>query len=232
MKKTILLSSIFAVGAALATDIDSSVIGTLPVPVVAGQQLMAVPFADNDEGSIAVSDMVKTADLKPGTKLYVATSSGYDMWTLGDDGKWKAAQKVTIGNDGNAIADESKDATEATVKRGDAFWLETLDEQSGNVTLLGGKSDAATQVVPGGWNLIGNRGLVKVTVDQDSITGAATGDQIVVSKNGSLSYWTFKTGKGWRLPDGNGGWQKDVKLTLEAGQGCWLKTKNSVTVNF
>lgn len=232
MKKTILLSSIFAVGAALATDVDSTVIGTLPVEVAKGQQLMAVPFADNANGEIAVNDMVRTSDLETGTKLYVATSSGYDMWTLGDDGKWKAAKKVTIGNDGNAIADESKDATEATVKRGDAFWLETVEGQSGgNVTLLGGKSNAATQVVPGKWNLIGNRGLVEVTVGVDSITGAATGDQIVVSKNGSLSYWTFKTGKGWRLPDGKGGWQS-VALTLKAGQGCWLKTKNSVTVNF
>ena len=231
MKKTILLSSIFAVGAVLATDIDSTVIGTLPVEVAKGQQLMAVPFADNDKGEIAVSDMVKTSDLEAGTKLYVATSSGYDMWTLDEDGTWKAAKKVTIGDNGKAIEDESQNATKATVKRGDAFWLETLEGKSGNVTLLGGKSEAATQVVPGKWNLIGNRGLVEVTVGPDSITEAATGDQIVVSTNGSLSYWTFKKGKGWRLPDGNGGWQS-VALTLKAGQGCWLKTKNSVTVNF
>ena len=219
MKKTILLSSIFAVGAALATEINSSVIGTLPVEVAEGQQLMAVPFADNANGEIAVSDMVKTSDLEAGTKLYVATSSGYDMWTLDEDGTWKAAKKVTIGDNGKAIEDESQNATKATVKRGDAFWLETLEGKSGKVTLLGGKSEATPAVaVANKWNLISNPTIAKAVLTEKTFV---TGDKIAVPQGGKLVTYSWKENYGWWIRK-DGKILKNQTVEIDAGKGIWF----------
>lgn len=213
MKKTILLSSIFAAGAVLAaTDVDSSVIGTLPVTVVKDQQLMAVPFADAD-GEISVNDMVKTSDLTEGDKLYVANGNGYDMWKL-EGGQWKSANKVTIKADGSVDEGVSLSAENAKVKRGDAFWLETAN--GGNVMLLGGKSDAAPSVaVADKWNLISNP-----TIDEKDlveITGFVTGDRVSKLVDGNLRVYTYKKGTGWTQ-------RKEVleAFKVPAGTGIWF----------
>lgn len=219
MKKTILLSSIFAAGAVLAaTDVDSSVIGTLPVTVVKDQQLMAVPFADAD-GEISVNDMVKTSDLTEGDKLYVANGNGYDMWKL-EGGQWKSANKVTIKADGSVDEGVSLSAENAKVKRGDAFWLETAN--GGNVMLLGGKSNADSSVaVAGKWNLIGNPGIEDKTL---AATGFVNGDKVsILQENGYLKTWTFKTSQ-------NGWWVRgsDARtITVPAGKGIWFYANGS-----
>ena len=218
MKKTILLSSIFAVGAALATTVDSpNVIGTLPVAVSAGQQLMAAPFADSD-GTIAVNDMVKTADLTDGDALYVATSDGYDKWTFdAENRKWKPAKKVTIGAGGVAAEGESFSATDVKVKRGDAFWLQTA--KGGNVTLLGSKSEFPPAVaVANKWNLVSNP-----TIEPKKLAGGVNGDKVAVPSvetDGYLTVYTFRSGSGWWYADSDGR-HTGQTVTVPAGKGVW-----------
>ena len=233
MKKTILLSSIFAVGAAFAAaTVDSpNVIGTLPVEVSTGQQLMAAPFADSD-GTIAVNDMVKTANLSQDDALYVAKPDGYEKWTFdAENRKWVQAKKVTIGANGVVTEGEALSATEVKINRGDAFWLKTA--KGGDVTLLGSKSDADPSVAEAGkWNLVGNTSLSPVTIqDNKPFDGLSTNDKLVLPQaDGTLMTYTYKANKGWRIPDGNGGWIVASNLSIAAGKGCWLKTKETVTI--
>ena len=76
MKKTILLSSILAVGAALATDtvvLSANAIGALDVTITNAptQQLIAAPFVGyGTEGAVAVKDIVKTSNLAENSKMY------------------------------------------------------------------------------------------------------------------------------------------------------------------
>lgn len=219
MKKTILLSSIFAVGAAFAAaTVDSpNVIGTLPVAVSAGQQLMAAPFADSD-GKIAVNDMVKTANLSDGDALYVARSDGYEKWTFdATNRKWDPAKKVTIGADGSAVVGDEFTADEVRVKRGDAFWLET--KNGGNVTLLGSKSDATPAVaVANKWNLVSNP-----TIEPKNLAGGVNGDKVAVPSvetDGYLTVYTFRSGSGWWYADSDGR-HTDQTVTVPAGKGVW-----------
>ena len=222
MKKTILLSSIFAVGAALATDVDSTVIGTLPVEVAKGQQLMAAPFADNADGSIAVNDMVKTSDLVEGDKLYVANDSGYDMWKLDAKGEWVPGVKVSIDGTGKASESETAAATEIKVKRGDAFWLET--KNGGHVTLLGGKSDATPAVaVANKWNLISNPTIAKAVLTEKIFV---TGDKIAVPQDGKLVTYSWKENYGWWIR-ANGKIQKNQTVEIDAGKGIWFFANGS-----
>ena len=226
MKKTILLSSIFAVGAAIAaTTVDSpNVIGTLPVAVSAGQQLMAAPFADSD-GTIAVNDMVKTADLSNGDALYVAKSDGYEKWTFdATNRKWVPAKKVTIGPDGSAVEGDELSADEVKVKRGDAFWLETAN--GGNVTLLGSKSEFPPAVaVANKWNLVSNP-----TIEPKTLAGGVKGDKVAVpslSADGYLTIYTYKDNdSGWWYADSTGRHTKQT-VTVSAGKGVWYYAAGS-----
>lgn len=225
MKKTILLSSIFAVGAAFAAaTVDSpNVIGTLPVEVSTGQQLMAAPFADSD-GTIAVNDMVKTDDLSNGDALYVAKSDGYEKWTFNaTTRKWDPAKKVTIGADGSAVVGDEFTADEVRVKRGDAFWLQTA--KGGNVTLLGSKSEFPPAVaVANKWNLVSNP-----TIGPKTLAGGVNGDKVAVpsaATDGYLRVYTFRSGSGWWYADGDGR-HFNQTITVHAGKGVWYFASGS-----
>lgn len=68
MKKTILLSSLFAAAAAVAGEVVSSnAVAALnkPIDVKAKQTLLAVPFEGYEtSGKVKVADIVKTSDLQ------------------------------------------------------------------------------------------------------------------------------------------------------------------------
>ena len=221
MKKTILLSSIFAVGAAFATTAVNSdnEIAALPVDVGTGvPQLVTVPFAGYDGGDIKVDEMIKSFGLGTGTQLYVATGDGktYNTWTLQDDGSWRADNQYKV--EGNALVQaETKTTSEVTIARGNSFWVKPAS--AGQVVMLGQKPTGAASVdlASGKWNLVGNPTLSQITISMEMFSGAQRGDQLVVpQEDGKLVYYTLKnatSGLGW----------KDVKIP--AGKGFWLKTK-------
>lgn len=232
MKKTILLSTIFAVGAAFAdgTDIQSSnAIGALNLSITnsAAQTLVAVPFLGYEAGSaVKVKDMVKTSNLGTGSKLYVPDGNGaYNTWTLNASGQWIADAKVTINANGLPTAGQS-DSEDVTVKRGDAFWIEPVNA-AGTIYLLGQDAEPGTSAVSPGWNLIGNASTRDVMYSKV----ADNFDQIVIQVAGKLRYYTYKSGKGWRYQKDNGAWCSDPPC-IEAGQGLWYKAASGGTIQW
>lgn len=232
MKKTILLSSILAVGAVFAetTVTSGNAIGALDLTIstTRPQTLVSVPFLGYNGGAVAVQDMVKTSNLGEGSKLYVANGSGgYDTWTL-QEGTWTPNKKVTIGPNGAAIEGVTIDQSEATVARGGAFWIEPVNPESGKIYLLGqGVTTAGSStVVPNVWNLVGNTAAEAKTI---STSGYTAGDKICVQKDnteGTLLTYTYRS----KEP---AGWYKAGKLetlTIQPGQGFWFFSKVTTSI--
>ena len=240
MKKTILLSSLFAVGAAFATTVESgNAVGALDKQIStsdATQILISVPFLGyENDGAVKVCDMVKTSNLDAGSKLYVPDGTGtYNTWTLklvNEKLEWVADAKVTIVKGGAPSVGTSANQNDATVERGSAFWLEPkfkTGESSDTIFLLGQAADGAGSSTAGnGWHLLGN-----ASVDAKVITGVCDKDDtIVVQANGHLRYYTYSTKKSaWRYTTDDGTLSDPTNdpLTIDPGQGFWYNSKVSV----
>ena len=241
MKKTILLSTLFAAAAAVAeTTVESgNAVAALSTTVSdsAKQTLLAVPFEGYEtSGQVKVADIVKTSGLADDSKLYVPNTIGeYDTWTL-QSGQWTADVKVSVGLDGTVTKSTTASADNLTIKRGDAFWLEPQFESgksSGTVILLGqGDGNSGTSSVAPGWNLVGNASTSAVSL---AALTSSDGDQIIVQNEGMLRYYTYKPGKGWRYQIGMA-WSnpEDNPLTIAPGRGFWYKSKSDAdkTINW
>ena len=239
MKKTILLSSILAVGAAFAeapgTDVESAnLVGALDVTIstTRAQTLVSVPFLGYGGGDVAVQDMVKTSNLGEGSKLYVANGlGGYDTWTL-QEGTWTPNKKVTIGPNGAAIEGVTIDQSEATVARGGAFWIEPSEGTTvGKIYLLGqGETAAGLSTVVTGWNLVGNTsGVTKDIASagyKGEVQGYSDGEKICVQgEGGVLETYTYRAG--WR----KGRTEVNV-VNIAAGQGFWFLSKGTTSIKW
>lgn len=239
MKKTILLSSLFAAAAAVAGEVVSSnAVAALnkPIDVKAKQTLLAVPFEGYEtSGKVKVADIVKTSDLADGSKLYVPNGGGYDTWTL-TGGEWVAGKKVTVGPNGEVGEEVTDSASNVQINRGDAFWLEPkfdTGNTTGTVFLLGqgdgtpGTSTVAAKV----WNLVGN-----ASTEEVSLAGLESSDldQIIVQVDGALRYYTYKKAKGgWRYQIGTDWSKPDEKpLKIAPGQGFWYKSAEAKIINW
>lgn len=239
MKKTILLSSLFAAAAAVAGEVPSgNAIAALDKEIgnSAAQTLLAVPFEGYEEtGKVKVEDIVKTSGLAKDSKLYVPNrAGGYDTWTLDENGQWKPGVKVTIGENGEVGAEVTGSASDVEINRGDAFWLEPVfaSGNTGKVFLLGqGNGTSGTSTVASGWNLVGN-----ASADEVSLAGLTSADldQIIVQKEGKLRYYTYKSSKGgWRYQKGTA-WSvpADEPLKIAPGQGFWYKSATAKSIDW
>lgn len=240
MKTAILLSSVFAVGAAFAGTAVSSgnAIGALDVAIsnAPAQTLISVPFVGYTGGAVAVKDIVKTSNLAAGSKLYaVADGGGYNTWTLNASGEWVADAKVTILNGGQPVAGTADNQGEATINRGDAFWIQPVFKDSatgGTIFLLGQEAGDGTSTAEANtWNLVGNASVEMCSLK--NLTGA-TGDQIVVQVDGGLRYYSYKEGKGWRYTTKDGTWSNPATdpLTIAAGHGFWYRPATDKTIDW
>ncbi len=241
MKKAILLSSVFAAGAALAgTDVASgNAIGALDVQIstASAQTLIAVPFVGYTGGAVAVKDIVKTSSLAQGSKLYaVAGEGGYNTWTLNAGGVWIADEKVTILSGGQPIVGTAANQGDATINRGDAFWIQPVFKDSaasGTIFLLGQEAGTGSSEVAGGtWNLVGNASVETCSLKE---LEGEEGDQIVVQVDGKLRYWTYKESvQGWCYVKDNHTRSDPANepLEIKAGQGFWYRPKTARTIDW
>ena len=238
MKKTILLSSILAVGAALADANDVAVtsteLGVMGVAKPTSQYgLIAVPFSGYNGSDINVADMINTAEFTAGTKLYVPNANGeYSVWQLKEDKTWEPADSVTV--DTVANLQPGSDASGATADLGGAFWLEPAEGSAATTFYLLGQptENGSSTAVAGKWNLIGNTSGSEVSLKDLKGT---TGDQIVVPlENGKLRYYTYKAEKGWRYQTKTGAWSvpADEPLTVGVGKGIWCKPASNLTIDW
>lgn len=247
MKKTLLLASVFAVGAALATDFGSA--NALGVLQVSGSSkpkrvLLSVPFAgygkdaDGKDAKIKVSELVETSTLPEDTVLRVACEGGYYTWKLTADKKWDPVNDEVVSIDANGEQDQNKDKTPdadtVEIGRGNSFWLE-LPEPNGEVmyTLIGQQDLSGTGVALTGkkWNLVGNPNVsgeydvaskisgLRQDGDSISVQNTSTGLLKTYRYNGTKEKWVWN-----RI-----GWD-DVKI--QPGDGCWVYVNSDATLNF
>ena len=250
MKKTILLSSLFATAAAglgaLAADngvangvsVESAnAVGVLDVSVVAGrEQLIAVPFEGYGSGDVKVSDIVKTSGLGEGSKLTAVSRSGSEVnsWTL-TDGQWVPAVQVKVSNDGTSSETQGDSPATTTISRGDAFWLNPATS-GGTAYVLGQQASGAAAVPTSeGWNIVGNPN-VGLTPVSSVLTSPKAGDILVRDVNGNQDRYTYVEGEGsgwshWVVKGSEKGSYLDLEvvsnLSLKSGEGCWVYVKSA-----
>lgn len=229
MKKAILFSSIFAIGAAVAVDSDNAIgVTTVGLTGKGAQKLVAVPFAGYGDGDVKVSDLVSPSGLKAGSKLYVATAKGYAVWSLlTDGGDWSSVNIVNI-QDRSTVEEESFAADSVKVKRGDAFWLEPATGSAETAYLLGQKpaepGSGTVSATGGKWNLVSNPLLT-----QGAFTGAEAGDIIYIQgANGAQVRCQMLDGK-WKYRAADG---TITEATFASGDGFWFNPKANRTLTW
>lgn len=247
MKKTILLSAVLAAGAAFASEMTSgNAVGALDKQIStadAGQILISVPFLGYDGEAVKVAEMVKTSNLDVDSKLYVPDGTGkYNTWTLNASGQWEADKQVTIGTNGQPSEGQSDSQANATVSRGDAFWLEPKfkSETTTDTIFLLGQGTTATGISNSkgaAWNLIGNASTEPKTITEEVISGAKR-DEIIVQVGKFLRTYYLVNGKGWcyqKKKVGGGTEMSDPThepLVIQPGQGFWHKPASDTTVSW
>lgn len=231
MKKAILLSSVFAIGAAFATDVESgNAIGVLKFSTTdrSAVMLVAVPFAGygSADCNVKVTDLISTAGLPDGTILRAAsaTENKYDAWRL-ESGKWTTIDVVEVDAAGRGKISNAGSAADKTIGRGNSVWLDfTNVAKPTEVTLLGQMPGSGSLALASGkWSLIGNPGVTSTFDLNTAIKNAGTRDQICVQDAaGNLKNYTYSSGK-WktRASDGKVKEVSSTDLIIKAGEGCW-----------
>lgn len=239
MKKELLIASIFASAVAVAGSVTTSnVMGLVKVnddSAKASQDdynvwLVTAPLTDyGSDANIAVADVLQTASLAEDDELWIPNGSGYNMYKLQSDGKWKAAKTVTAGPNGIQVTSaDSPDV--ATVSRGQAFWVKTKATQ---INLFGeGVMAAKSVTVSGGttkkaWSLIGSTAQTG-SIDLSSLSGKK-GDMIRLANGQEYMYGGSGDSAGW-YKKVNGAFDTSAKTTdtIAAGIGFWYATKEGI----
>lgn len=192
MKKILGAAVLMAAGAALAaTTIESSQFGFVPV-AAGGLTAVSVPVTGYTAGSdIVIAEVLQTANLAADDKLYTMTADGkYNEYVLQANKTWKASRVVTVSG-GSMTSASGTPATEATVQRGKAFWIQTSASQ---VNIMGqATTDAGTPTitVSTGWNLVGSPSMTQDVM----ISTIEGGVGSFISVNGKTYQ---KTSTGWK----------------------------------
>ncbi len=173
-------------------------IGVLRKAGAAKREIVPVPWKAfaQETMDIAVSNLVRTAELAAGDRLYVYDDAKdlYDTWELRADRTWKPVKTVKVVK-GELEVQEADSPEVATVRRGTGVWLERNDV-SRPVHLVGQYEAAAAEVrIEAGtagapkWNLVASPLLE--AWDIDSIReGVAAADRIIVPTGGEPRIYT------------------------------------------
>ena len=231
--KTIFATSLLIAGVAFAdtasVDTDGYVLGVFPLSV-GKEAIINIPWVEAGSASgattIAVENIVKTATLKAGDKLYYYDGTGYKAWqVVGAEDTVKTWQPVAVANQGGVSA--SAGATALALARGRALILDREVSYSSadtvTIYIVGQYSNAAAASVPisSGYNLLAPIAVSGSTnLAAYNWAGATDGDQLILGvtnryeyNNGSWRRYTYNsTTKEWgyttydniALPAGNG----------------------------
>lgn len=236
MKKRLMICAMAASAALFAgEDVTSgNVYGIMRVSDTASSNtVVAVPWVNvGGEGNITLSNLVSTANLTTGDKLYLYEVNGtWFVYTLNASGVWEGATTLT----GDAVEPAIPADTKA-LARGAGLILQRGNKET--PIYLCGRYDAsvpaATAISANATTLIANP-----TTETVYIAGAtgATGDKISIPKNGGAMEEFTRKDDGWY------GWvsstvggrtiRKLTKLTggvsIEAGKGAFYICGDSAT---
>lgn len=227
--KSFFAVSLLVAGAAFAapTEIEStSTIGVMPLSV--GQEtIINIPWVESGSAAsgntIAVANIIKTANLSAGDELYYYNGSAYEAWKVNSTAT--AWESITVST---ATGITLSDTHESTLSRGKALILNRVvsfatkptltiyvvgqtSEQSASVTISQGYNIFAPTAVSGTTDLVAKIG-----------NNAQTGDQLIL---GGTDRYTFN-GTKWVKPTYNastytwGETQYDA-INLNSGNGAF-----------
>lgn len=237
--KTILSAlTIAAASTALAVE-SSNTFGILRVDSTAAQTIVSVPWENAGGGAIKVKDVVKTANLTVGDKLYYYANGSYKMWLLRDGG-WEGAQVQKIESDGSTVTAEAGADSDVLV-RGGALILERQDPakpfylygqyqsssvstecEAGGLTLLASPLTAATDLNACEWTDVGDDDCIYVPTALMTLQL----NRWPVDNKTDLNYSAESSTKVWGVKKSTG--KISVKnATVPAGQGVWYQSKGS-----
>ena len=247
-------TGIYQVKAVLSDDEGTSAtevpaanqIGILRKAAANKREIVPVPWTKFAAGAedIAVSNLVKTAGLTAGDKLYVYDDSAkrYATWELQSDKTWKPVKTVKMVN--GKLEVQTADSPEvATVKRGSGVWLERQDT-SKPITLVGQyEAVGATTAVAAGtptlpsWNLIASPAISNWNLTA-ICEGVGVKDRIIVPTGKEPRIYTRDAGNakwGYTVYEANDkGIVKPVRkeddTLIAPGTGLWYISEGGAPV--
>ncbi len=250
MKKTALLtvSALLATAPVFASDVEgSNVFGLLTVLSKATDTIVAVPWCEcstNDNQAIAISNIVKTANLTAGDKLAALSTNGVylNTWTLksgtGDVLYWDSDKTVVE----SGVTDTTIAADKTFAARGTAILLHrqnpTVDGDAKPFYLYGQvgttltvtstiENTGASETTPV-YTLIAPPNTEPVNV-LSALTGAVSGDSIVVRNLQGIARTYTYNGSAWKYRATPVSAEESTasEITISAGTGAWYVSRNS-----
>jgi hypothetical protein len=224
----------------VAVPVDN-VIGVLKVSPKAKKAIIPVPWHSLADGSdITVANVVKTANLTEGDKLYVYSPANarYDVYTLSASKTWTAAAVYKIDEDGQVSSESSGTPTATTIARGSGVWLERQNTDTPVVTYGQATDEKQTTAFAAGttgaptWSIAAVPTTESVSLDAIAKPADSANDTVIVPTDGSPKVYTVKN-NAWGYTEttavkdrwGNAtGGVKSVRktdATLEPGTGFW-----------
>lgn len=240
--KTLFAASLLIAAAAFATEVNTEyVLGVFPLSV-GKEAIINIPWVEAgssaDGTTIAVENIIKTANLSAGDQLYYYDNGSYQAWAVqtgaGGVKEWAPASIASVGG----VA-ASAGAAAKTLARGRALILNRVASYAedpitiyvvgqnssatlGSITISPGYTLLAPVAVSGDTNLAGY-----------AWTGAANGDQLIL---GGTNRYTYKDGA-W----GRNTYDKETftwefspaaTISLPAGSGVYYYRKGSEGFTF
>ena len=221
------------------TTVTNVAFSLYPVTSRSKETIVAISLRGMDGEPVAVSDLVKTANLTAGDKLYTFENGVYKEWTL-EDGAWVGAnKKYTMDKTGQLVAAEGDDPSTVRKEVGSGIWLVRKDVPTAAFTfyLYGKPDDKPQTAIVGGSeetptiNLVGNPTPDEVTLTAQMFTGATGGDRIEVPDgNGAFgrSVYTYNgTESKWKTTDPTTHKRVEGYPKIPANQGFWYVSTGS-----
>lgn len=250
--KSIFAASLLVAGAAFAdtTEVDTSyVVGVLPVEMSAGQQdiVLNIPWVEpgsSGEG-IAVTNLVKTANLQNNDSLVWYDGSGYQAWKISgktneNAGYWVPAQIISADKVTTAVS-----ATKTDLVRGQALVLHRQGTDAINLYVMGQYTNSTVNTaIAGGtyktpkYTLIAPPAVTNVNLTaQLASVVPVEGDEVFFMKGGAFVSYSYNGGKwGTTTLDQTKSPPKpvfteatDEQMTIPKGTGLYYKRKGATT---
>ena len=190
--------------------------------------IVPVPYSKiGTSENIAPKELVKAANLPPGTMLYVFNGTSYYAWRQ-DGGAWVIPDYAST----EKISGVTVETTDSCrLAKGSALWVVLPDADSYSATIYvygNGVAPATSSTVAAGNSLVANP---LQTAASFTVTGAATGDIITIPNDSGAPTLFRYNGTKWRT-FGPGIAPADATLSMAAGQGFWYSAKGQVTINW
>lgn len=237
--KFVFAALVLSAGVASATEVTTEyTMGAMPLAVSAGDTIINIPWveAGSESEGIAVSNIVKTANLTVNDYLLWWNGSAYNAWVLtagtGGTNYWCAASSVSD----TGLSVQSASAT--VLKRGQALILHA--QSAATIYIVGQYSENPTESISisQGYNLLappiysGSRDLKSYGW---AAAGSGDGDRITMPSGDAFVYDTENGGWGkWKQVDKVWTFTPAAAgvMTITAGKGFWYERNSSSGFTF